>query len=62
MKVKPAEMALELGLMVHSKEQWIKTFSSGEGARPQWEVDQKKRELKILEQARDAYTTLADKG
>ena len=62
MKAKPAEMALELGLMCRSKEHWLEQFAKGKAARPQWEVDQKRRELKILEQARDAYTTLAEKG
>ena len=59
--IRPAEMMMELGLMVKSKEKWLDDFSTGKLKRPDWEIDLKKRELRVLKQARDAYTTLVEK-
>jgi uncharacterized damage-inducible protein DinB len=61
-KFSPSEMLVELGLMLNSKKLWLDQFSKGKHKRPDWEIDQKTHELRVLEQARAAYQKLSERG
>lgn len=50
-----ADMAHELAKMVFSKSAWLSDFSSGKKKRPDHEIDIKRRELAVLQQAHDHY-------
>jgi hypothetical protein len=52
------EMALELQKLIYSKRTWIRTFA---GKRPAHEVNIRKRELAVLEQAHADYERAARK-
>lgn len=55
----PTEMALELGKLAYSKREWLNTFSSGQKRRPEHEIETRRRELEVLEQATDDYQRVA---
>lgn len=57
-----AEMAEELGKLCMSKMSWLNTFAGEKHPRPQWEIEIRRKELRVLEQARDAYRAAAERG
>ena len=55
------EMAEEIGKMVWSKRTWLDTFSSGSNRRPDHEVEVRRRELEVLQQAEADYRKAAER-
>ena len=53
----PDEMAFELNKMIYAKQTWLSDFSGGRNKRPDFELEQRRRELGCLTQARDAYAS-----
>lgn len=56
-----AEMADEFDRMIASKSQWLRNFSSGQYKRPDHEIEHKRHELHVLEQAAFDYRRAADR-
>jgi hypothetical protein len=48
-------MAEELHKLAYSKRTWLSHCSTGRDKRPDWELDLKRRELRVLEQATADY-------
>lgn len=55
----PAEMALELGKLAYGKREWLNTFASGQKRRPEHEIETRRHELDVLEQATEDYQRAA---
>lgn len=55
-------MAYELLKMVHAKQDWIERFSRGKAKRPDHEVETKRHELSVLQQARTDYAKAAERA
>jgi hypothetical protein len=54
------EMAHELGKLVYGKLDWLQRFSSGKKKRTDHEIELKRRELSVLQQAQDDYKRAAE--
>ena len=54
-----SEMAYELAKLVYGKLDWLRRFGSGKGKRGDHEIELKRRELAVLQQAKDDYTRAA---
>jgi hypothetical protein len=57
-----AEMYHGIQLMVVSKLNWLSRFSDGRSKRPDHEIDQKRRELAVLRQAKEDYQKAAERA
>ncbi len=57
-----SDMAHELRLMVMSKLDWLSRFSDGKIKRPGHEIETKRRELGVLQQAQADYEKAAGKA
>lgn len=55
-------MALELAHMIASKAKWLAEFSRGRNRRPDWNVNQERRRMEVLEQAQSDYRRAAERG
>lgn len=62
MMLTPDEMVFELNKMIYAKQTWLSDFSGGRNKRPDFELEQRRRELECLTQARDAYIKLREKA
>lgn len=49
------EMVHELAKLVFSKTTWLADFSDGKNKRPDHEIETRRRELSVLQQAHDDY-------
>lgn len=58
----PAEMAHELDKLVYSKATWLADHGQGPRARPEHEIEIKRREKAVLEQAAAAYHKMAERA
>lgn len=56
------DMADELAKLIYSKTTWLADFSHGARKRPDHEVEQKRRELTVLQQAFEDYSAAAERG
>jgi hypothetical protein len=56
------EMAHQLSLMVSAKVDWLRRFSDGKAKRPDHEIDHKRRELAVLNQAAGDYKAAASRS
>jgi hypothetical protein len=54
-----AEMADELNKLVRSKATWLADFDAGRAKRPDWEIDIRRREHRVLTQAAEDYRRAA---
>lgn len=57
-----AEMAHELGKLAYGKIDWLHRFSSGKLKRADNEIETKRRELTVLQQAKEDYQRAAEKA
>lgn len=55
------DMAEALDSMVYGKATWLSDFSEGRKKRPDYEIEQKQRELLVLKQAAREYRASAEK-
>lgn len=55
------EMASELAKLVYSKATWLADFSHGSRKRPDHEIEQKRRERDVLQQAYDDYSAASER-
>lgn len=55
------QMQIELTKMAVSKIDWLQRFSSGRDKRPEHEIDTKRRELSVLQQAKEDYQRAAER-
>lgn len=55
------EMHIELTKMAVSKIDWLQKFSDGRDKRPDHEIELKRRELSVLQQAKEDYQRAAEK-
>lgn len=58
-RLSTVEILAEVGLMIASKQQWLRTFSSGPKKWPDLDIQRKRRELVVLQQIQAAYRELA---
>lgn len=56
------EMAFELGKLIYGKSEWLRRFSGGKDKRPDHDLETRRRERRVLEQARDDYTAAAKRS
>lgn len=59
MKFTHEEMRDELAKQVFAKAQWLADFSDGKRKRPDHEIETKRCELDVLQQAHDQYAQAA---
>jgi len=55
------DMADELAKLIYSKTTWLADFSHGSRKRPDHEIEQKRRELAVLQQAYEDYSAAAER-
>lgn len=56
-----AEMAEEIAKLVWSKQVWLDTFSKGAKRRPDHDIEARRRELAVLQQAEADYRSAANR-
>lgn len=56
------EMAHELGKLCYGKVDWLHRFSSGKNKRTDHEIELKRRELSVLQQAKEDYQKAAERA
>ena len=56
------EMAYEISKLVYGKLDWLGRFSSGKSKRSDHEIELKRRELSVLQQAKDDYRKAAERA
>jgi hypothetical protein len=56
-----AEMAEELEKLLWSKATWLADFEGGKAKRPDWEIEIRRREHAVLQQAAADYRNAADR-
>jgi hypothetical protein len=57
-----SEMAYELAKLVYGKLDWLSRFASGKNKRGDHEIELKRRELAVLQQAKDDYQKAAERA
>lgn len=57
-----ADMAHELAKLVYGKIDWLHRFSAGKSKRSDPEIELKRRELEVLQQAKDDYQRASEKA
>ncbi len=60
-RIPHGDMSWELARLVGSKAHWLANFSSGRNKRPDWEIERRKEELRVLEQAQNDYRRAAER-
>lgn len=61
-RIPSLDMADEFDRMTYSKRTWLETFSHGSKKRPDHEIQDKRRELAVLEQAAFEYRASAERA
>lgn len=61
-RIPRADMAHELGKLVYGKVDWLHRFSGGKQRRPDHEIELKRRELEVLQQAQADYQAAAERA
>lgn len=56
------EMAHELAKLAYGKVDWLSRFSSGKNKRTDHEIELKRRELSVLQQAKEDYQKAAERA
>ena len=56
-----ADMAHELSKLVYGRVDWLSRFSTGSQKRPDHEIELKRGELAVLQQAQEDYQRAAEK-
>ena len=56
------EMSHQLALMVSAKVDWLSRFASGKSKRPDHEIERKRVELSVLNQAAGDYHAAANRS
>lgn len=62
MRLTHTDMAHELGKLIYGKSDWLSRFSDGRNARPDHEIETKRHELTVLQQAQADYQRAAEKA
>jgi len=60
-RIPHADMVSAIASQIAGKAKWLADFSSGPKKRPDNEIQAKRREMAVLEQARDDYRRAADR-
>lgn len=61
-RIPSLDMADAFDSMSYGKEAWLADFSDGRKKRPDYEIEQKRRELAVLQQASREYRASAEKA
>lgn len=61
-RLSSAEMAYELAKMIYGKSDWLQRFAGGKNRRGDHEIDLKRRELTVLQQAKTDYERAAGRA
>jgi hypothetical protein len=61
-KFSHSDMAHELAKLIYGKVDWLSRFSEGRDKRSDPEIELKRRELAVLEQAKDDYERAAERA
>jgi hypothetical protein len=61
-RITHTEMAYELAKLVYGKLDWLQRFASGKSKRGDHEIELKRRELAVLQQAKEDYQNAAERA